>query len=58
MAEEYKPPINFMTIISGVGGILAGIRGGHHANIAGPLTAICSSDQADWCFIKRFAKRF
>ncbi len=46
MAEGYKPPINAMTIISGVGGILAGMMGGHNANIAGPMTAICSSEQA------------
>lgn len=46
MAEGYKPPINAMTIVSGVGGILAGMMGGHNANIAGPMTAICSSEQA------------
>ena len=45
-AEKYRPPVNAMTIISGVGGILAGFLGGHNANIAGPMTAICSSDQA------------
>jgi benzoate membrane transport protein len=46
MAEGYRPPINAMTIISGIGGILAGLLGGHNANIAGPMTAICASDQA------------
>ena len=46
LAEKYPPPVNAMTIISGVGGILAGFLGGHNANIAGPMTAICSSDQA------------
>lgn len=46
MAEGYKPPINNMTVISGIGGILAGMMGGHNANIAGPMTAICSSEQA------------
>jgi len=46
MAEGYKPPINAMTVISGIGGILAGFMGGHNANIAGPMTAICSSEQA------------
>lgn len=46
MAERYDPPINSMTTISGVGGIVAGFIGGHNANIAGPMTAICSSDQA------------
>lgn len=46
MAEGYKPPVNAMTIISGIGGVVAGILGGHNANIAGPMTAICSSEQA------------
>lgn len=46
MAERYKPPFNVMTIISGAGGLLAPLFGGHNANIAGPMTAICSSDQA------------
>jgi len=55
MAEGYKPPINAMTIISGVGGIVAGMMGGHNANIAGPMTAICSSEQAGECKDKRYA---
>ncbi|WP_281285047.1 benzoate/H(+) symporter BenE family transporter [Nocardioides albertanoniae] len=46
MAEKYAPPVNAMTLISGVGGILASLFGGHNANIAGPMTAICSSEQA------------
>lgn len=46
MAEGYRPPINAMTVISGIGGVLAGLLGGHNANIAGPMTAICSSEQA------------
>lgn len=46
MAEGYKPPVNAMTIISGIGGIAAGLVGAHNANIAGPMTAICSSEQA------------
>ena len=32
--------------ISGIGGIAAGLVGAHNANIAGPMTAICSSEQA------------
>jgi len=43
MAENYKPPINTMTIISGIGGITTSMFGGHNANIAGPMTAITSS---------------
>lgn len=46
MAEKYRPPVNSMTLISGAGGILASLFGGHNANIAGPMTAICSSEQA------------
>ncbi|TBU72854.1 benzoate transporter [Pseudomonas daroniae] len=46
IAEKYDPPVNAMTVISGLGGMLAGLLGGHNANIAGPMTAICSSDQA------------
>lgn len=45
-AQGYKPPINAMTIISGIGGIVTGFFGGHNANIAGPMTAICSSEEA------------
>ncbi len=45
-AQGYKVPINAMTIISGIGGICSGLVGAHNANIAGPMTAICSSDAA------------
>jgi dolichol-phosphate mannosyltransferase len=44
--QGYKPPINAMTVISGFGGIAAGLVGAHNANIAGPMTAICSSEEA------------
>jgi len=46
MAQGYKVPVNGMTIISGIGGILSGMFGAHNANIAGPMTAICSSEEA------------
>lgn len=46
LTEGYKVPINFMTIISGIGGIATSFFGGHNANIAGPMTAICASDAA------------
>ncbi|MCG8564370.1 MAG: benzoate/H(+) symporter BenE family transporter, partial [Desulfobacterales bacterium] len=46
LTEGYKPPINFMTIISGIGGIMTSFFGGHNANIAGPMTAICASEAA------------
>lgn len=46
IAQRYRPPVNAMTIASGIGGLLAPLFGGHNANIAGPMTAICSSEQA------------
>lgn len=44
--QGYKVPVNAMTVISGIGGILSGLVGAHNANIAGPMTAICSSVEA------------
>jgi len=44
--QGYNPPVNAMTIISGLGGIASGLFGAHNANIAGPMTAICASDEA------------
>ena len=46
MVQGYKPPINVMTIASGIGGIVSGLFGAHNANIAGPMTAICASEEA------------
>ncbi|QHA93086.1 benzoate/H(+) symporter BenE family transporter [Bacillus sp. N1-1] len=46
IAQDYKPPINAMTILSGVGGIITSLFGGHNANVAGPMTAICASEEA------------
>ncbi|MBI2821101.1 MAG: benzoate/H(+) symporter BenE family transporter [Acidobacteria bacterium] len=46
LAEGYRPPINAMTLISGLGGMVTALFGGHNANIAGPMTAICSSEEA------------
>ncbi|QZP39161.1 benzoate/H(+) symporter BenE family transporter [Halobaculum magnesiiphilum] len=44
--EDYDPPINSMLVFSGIGGMLASFVGGHNANIAGPMTAITSSEEA------------
>jgi len=44
--REYDPPINSMTLISGLGGILSGFTGSCNINIAGPMTAICASPDA------------
>lgn len=46
MVQKYNPPINAMTLFSGIGGIVSGLFGAHNANIAGPMTAICSSEVA------------
>lgn len=46
MSKGYKAPINAITIISGIGGIATSFFGGHNANIAGPMTAICASEEA------------
>ncbi|TFH36566.1 MAG: benzoate transporter [Dehalococcoidia bacterium] len=46
MSIGKNPPVNAMTLISGIGGIITGIFGGHNANIAGPMTAITSSPEA------------
>lgn len=43
---KFKPPVNSMTIISGVGGMLAALFGAHNANIAGPTTAVMASPDA------------
>ncbi len=45
-AQGYNPPVNAMTITSGIGSIIAGLFGAHGTNIAGPMTAICSSEEA------------
>ena len=56
-----KPPVNAMTIISGIGGLVSPFFGGHNCNIAGPMTAWAGSDDcgdvdkryvaAVWCGI-------
>jgi benzoate membrane transport protein len=46
-ASGYKPPINTMTNWSGIGSLVNGIFGAHSACIAGPMTAILTSDQSD-----------
>lgn len=45
-SQGYKPPINAMTFFSGIGGMVAGLFGALNANIAGPMTAICSSSES------------
>ena len=46
LGQGYKIPANAMTIFSGIGGIITSFFGGHNANIAGPMTAICAGEDA------------
>lgn len=46
IAAGFRPPVNNMTVISGVASVLVAPFGGHNGSIAGPMTAICGSDQA------------
>lgn len=56
-----KPPVTAITVISGIGGIVAPFFCGHNCNIAGPMTAWAGSDDcgdvdkryvaAVWCGI-------
>lgn len=41
--QGLKPPIKAFTVISGIGGIVTSIFGGHNANIGGPGTAVVAS---------------
>lgn len=56
--QGYDVPTNAMTVISGFGGIFSGLVGAHNANIAGPMTAICSSSEAGEDKSGRFAAAF
>ncbi len=58
LAQGYKPPINFMTVITGLGGMLASLFGGHNVAIAGPMTAICCSEAAGRDKGGRYASSF
>lgn len=43
VTEKYDPPINSMTVWSGIGGIVSSLFVLHNTNVAGPMTAICAS---------------
>lgn len=45
-SQGYKAPIKAMTIYSGIGGLVTSFFGGPNANIAGPMTAICASEES------------
>ncbi|MEH2553476.1 benzoate membrane transport protein [Bradyrhizobium algeriense] len=46
LSAGYVPPTNSMLFASGIGTLFSGMFGGHNLNVAGPMTAICSSPQA------------
>lgn len=46
MDGDFEPPLNAMTFASGLGGIVSGLTGGVNINIAGPMTAMCASEDA------------
>src|SRR5699024_10359904 len=41
-----KAPVTAMTVISGIGGVIASALGSENANIAGPTTAVMNSEDA------------
>lgn len=45
-ASGHRPPVTSMTIISGIGGLVASALGSENANIAGPTTAVMNSEDA------------
>ncbi|OMP67260.1 benzoate/H(+) symporter BenE family transporter [Domibacillus epiphyticus] len=44
--NDYKPPTNRIVTLSGVFSMAAGLFGGQSANVAGMMSAICSSHEA------------
>lgn len=45
-ANGYRPPVNAITIFSGVGSVLTAPLVGNGLNIAAPMTAVCASPDA------------
>ena len=56
--KNTKVPINAIAILSGIGGIITSFFGGHNANIAGPMTAMSSSEEAHTDPEKRYVASF
>ncbi|WP_077620764.1 benzoate/H(+) symporter BenE family transporter [Bacillus sinesaloumensis] len=46
MAKGYKPPISAMAVFGSILGFIASFFGAHAINTAGPMTAICASDES------------
>jgi benzoate membrane transport protein len=45
-ANGYRPPVNAITIFSGIGSVLTASLAGNGLNIAAPMTAVCASPDA------------
>lgn len=45
-AQGYEVPANAMTVGSGIAGIISAFFGSHSTHVAGPMTAICASEEA------------
>lgn len=45
-ANGYRPPVNAITIFSGIGSMLTAPMAGNGLNIAAPMTAVCASPDA------------
>jgi benzoate membrane transport protein len=45
MAKGFNPPISAMSIYGAILGFIASFFGAHAINIAGPMTAICASEE-------------
>jgi benzoate membrane transport protein len=45
MAQGYKPPNSAMAVFGSLVGLVGSLFGAHAINIAGPMTAICSSNE-------------
>lgn len=41
----YNPPVNLITMVNGIGTVMASVFAGHSACIAGLMTALCSSKE-------------
>ena len=45
-ANRYEPPVNAITIFSGIGSILTAPLAGNGVNIAAPMTAVCAGPES------------
>lgn len=58
VSQGYRPPIDTITIVTGIASIIVAPFGGHGVTIAGPKTAICASTSAGKNKEHRYASAF